>query len=108
MGNGASQVLNSEQDLASIPTAQGGLSRLAIARLKSAGVPVAPLLRHMGLTPEVIADPEERLSVRSQIALVDEAARALKDDWPGFTLTRDHDPREMSYCRTIAIYEYTR
>jgi len=28
----------------SIPMAQGGLSRLAIARLKSAGVPVAPLL----------------------------------------------------------------
>jgi len=40
MGNG----LNSEQDLASIPMAGGGLSRLAIARLKSAGVPVAPFL----------------------------------------------------------------
>jgi hypothetical protein len=61
--------LNSEQELASIPTAQGGLSRLAIAHLKSAGVPVAPLLRRVGLTPELIADPEERLSVRSQITL---------------------------------------
>ena len=58
--------LNSEQDLASIPMAGGGLSRLAIARLQSAGVPVAPLLKRVGLTPEVIADPEERLSVRSQ------------------------------------------
>ena len=47
--------LNSEQDLASIPTAQGGLSRLAIARLKSAGVPVAPLLKRAGLTQEMIA-----------------------------------------------------
>ena len=37
MSNGTSSALNSEQDLASIPTAQGGLSRLAIARLKSAG-----------------------------------------------------------------------
>src|SRR6266487_177593 len=45
MSNGTSQALNSEQELASIPTAQGGLSRLAIAHLKSAGVPVAPLLR---------------------------------------------------------------
>jgi hypothetical protein len=35
MSNGTSFVLNSEQDLA--PMAQGGLTRLAIERLKSAG-----------------------------------------------------------------------
>ncbi len=75
--------------------AQGGLSRLAIARLKSAGVPVAPLLKRVGLTPEVIAQPEERLNVRSQIALLDEAAIALKDDCIGFTLARDFDLREI-------------
>src|SRR5262245_49693625 len=91
MGNG----LNSEQHLDSIPTASGGLSRLAIARLQSAGVPVAPLLSRVGLTPEVIADPEERLSVRSQITLLDEAATALKDDCLGFTMAREFDPREI-------------
>ena len=80
MSNGTSSALNSEQDLDLIPMAGGGLFRLAIARLQSAGVPVAPLLRRAGLTPEVIADPEERLSVRSQVALLDEAAIALKDD----------------------------
>ena len=95
MSNGTSSALNSEQDLASIPMAQGGLSRLAIARLKSAGVPVAPLLERVGLTPELIAEPEERLSVRSQIALLDEAAIALKDDCIGFTLARDFDLREI-------------
>ena len=95
MSNETSQPLNSEQDLASIPMAQGGLSRLAIAHLKSAGVPVAPLLRRAGLTPELIDDPEVRLSVRSQITLLDEAAIALKDDCIGFTLARDHDPREI-------------
>src|SRR6266576_861162 len=95
MSNEISQALNFEQELDSIPTAQGGLSRLAIARLQSAGVPVVPLLRRVGLTPEVIADPEERLSVRSQVALLDEAAIALKDDRLGFTLARDHDPREI-------------
>src|SRR6201984_2381726 len=95
MSNGTSSALNSEQDLASIPMAGGGLSRLAIARLKSAGVPVAPLLRRAGLTPEVVADPEERLSVRSQVALLDEAAIALKDDRLGFTLARDFDLREI-------------
>jgi AraC-like DNA-binding protein len=91
MDNGASQVLNPEQDLASIPTAQGGLSRLAIERLKTVGVPAEPLLRRIGLTPEVIADPEKRLGVRSQIALLNEAATALKDDYLGFTLALDFE-----------------
>ena len=95
VSNGTSSALNSEQDLGSIPTAQGGLSRLAIARLKNAGVPVVPLLRRVGLTPEVIDDPEERLIVRSQITLLDEAAIALQDDCLGFTLARDFDPREI-------------
>jgi hypothetical protein len=95
MSNGTSSALNSEQDLNLIPTAQGGLSRLAIARLRSAGLPVESLLRRAGLTPEVVADPEERLSVRSQVALLDEAAIALKDDRLGFTLARDFDPREL-------------
>jgi hypothetical protein len=43
----------------------------------------------------VIAEPEERLSVRNQIALLDEAAIALKDDCIGFTLDRDFDLREI-------------
>jgi AraC-like DNA-binding protein len=95
MSNGTSSALNSEQDLASIPMAGGGLSRLAIARLESAGVEVAPLLKRAGLTPEVIADPEERMSVRSQVALLDEAAVALKDDRLGFMLAREFDPRAL-------------
>jgi hypothetical protein len=66
--------------------AQGGLSGLAIARLKSAGVPVAPLLSRAGLTAELVSDPEGRLSVRSQVTLLDEAAKALKDDWLGFNV----------------------
>jgi AraC-like DNA-binding protein len=95
MSNRSSSALNAEQGLASIPMAGGGLSRLAVARLESAGVPVAPLLKRVGLTPELIADPEERLSVQSQIRLLDEAAIALKDDYLGFTLARDHDPRAI-------------
>src|SRR6266480_169433 len=100
--------LNPDSDLASIPLAGGGLARLAMARLKSAGVPVAPLLGRAGLTAEVIADPEEQLSVQTQIALLDEAAIALKDDCLGFSLARDFDPRElnllyyvMSSCQTL-------
>jgi hypothetical protein len=95
VSNGTSSALNSEQDLASIPMAQGGLSRLAIARLKSTGVPVEPLLERAGMTPELVAEPQMRLSVRSQIAFLNEAATALKDDCLGFRLARDHDPREI-------------
>src|SRR5262249_6041041 len=95
MSNGTSSAVSSEQDLASGRMAEGRLPRLVVARLKSAGVPVAPLLRRVGLTPELIADPEERLSVRSQITFLDEAAIALKDDCLGFTLARDEDPREI-------------
>src|SRR5262245_36886041 len=54
-----------------------------------------PLLRRAGLTTEAVAEPEQRLSVRSQIVLLDEAAIALKDDCIGFTLARDFDPREL-------------
>src|SRR5262245_37026515 len=107
VSNGSSSTLNSKQDLASISTAQGGLSRLAIARLESAGVPVAPLLRRVGLTPEVIADPEERLSVQSQITLLNEAAIALKDDCLGFTLARDFDPREIGLLHYIMALSQT-
>jgi AraC-like DNA-binding protein len=107
MSSGTTSALNSEQDLASIPMARGGLTRLAIARLKSAGVPVVPLLRRVGLTPELIADPEERLSVRSQIALLDEAAIALKDDCLGFTLARDFDPREIGLLYYIMASSQT-
>ena len=95
MSNETSQALNSAQDLALIPTAQGGLSRLAIARLKNAGVQVAPLLRRAGLTPEVIADPEERLSVRRNVAI------ALQDDCLGFTLARDFDLREIGLLHYV-------
>ena len=56
---------------------------------------MVPLLRRVGLTPEVIADPEQRLIVRRQITLLDEAAIALQDDCLGFTLARDFDPREI-------------
>ena len=52
MSGEKSSSLNSEQDLASIPTAQGGLTRLAFARFEGAGVPVAPLLKRVELAPE--------------------------------------------------------
>jgi Arabinose-binding domain of AraC transcription regulator, N-term len=59
----------------------------------------------LGLTPELIDEPEERLTVRSQTALLDEAAKALKDDCIGFTLARDFDLREIGllYYEGLAL-----
>ena len=95
MSDGTSSALNSERDLASIPMAQGGLTRLADRTPQKRRRAGGTLLRRVGLTPELIADPEGRLSVRSQIALLEEAAMALKDDCIGFTLARDFDLREI-------------
>jgi hypothetical protein len=78
------------EDLTSIPMAQ---TCLAMSYLRSAGVPLGPVLKRSGLTPELVADPGERLNVRSQIAFLNEAASALKDDCLGFTLACDHGPR---------------
>src|SRR5262249_40117101 len=83
------------EDLASIAMAGGGLTRLAAARLKSAGVPLRPLLRRSGLTLPALAPTARPLSVRSQITFLEEAASALKDDCFGFTLARDFDLREI-------------
>ena len=87
--------------------AQGGLSRLAIARLHSAGVPVAPLLKRAGLAAEVIAKPDERLSVPSQITMLEQAAIALNDPYFGFTLACSHDPREIGLLYYVMASSHT-
>jgi hypothetical protein len=58
----------------------------------------------------VISKPEERLSVRGQITLLDEAAIALKDHSIGFTLARDFDPRELGLhaLKRVAQQDYQR
>src|SRR5262249_59854802 len=63
MSNPTSSALNSERDLPSIPMAGGGLTRLAIARLESPGVPVAPLLERLRLAALARAAPEDGLRV---------------------------------------------
>ena len=54
-----------------IPRATGGISRLAYARLKEAGVAAEPLLKKAGLTVPQIEDAKLRLNVRSQIDYVE-------------------------------------
>jgi AraC-like DNA-binding protein len=79
----------------SIPSATGGIARLACARLDQMGKDPAVILSKAGLTPERARDPAIRLEVRTQIKLLDLAAEELQDEWLGFHLARNFDLREI-------------
>jgi len=81
--------------LAALPTAQGGLTRLAADRVRSAGIGLEPLLSEAGLTIDQIADPDRRIRVGSQIAFLAAAAEAIHDDFLGLTLAEDFDFRDL-------------
>ncbi|MGO4665462.1 AraC family transcriptional regulator ligand-binding domain-containing protein [Bosea sp. 2RAB26] len=83
------------RDLTSLPTTLAGISRLAVARLAGAGIPAAPLLNEVGLTEDMLADHDQRVPSRRQVAFLDRAAAALGDDCLGFTLAQEFDPRSM-------------
>jgi AraC-like DNA-binding protein len=80
-----------------MPSATGGIARLVSARLREAGIELAPLLSRAGLTVEQIDNPNTRLEVQRQIALLDLAAEALQDDLLGFHLAQDYDLREIGW-----------
>jgi AraC-like DNA-binding protein len=83
------------KQLASLPTASGGLSRLAADRLCRAGIRLEPLLSRAGLTIEQVDDPEQRIDARKQIAFLEIAADALNDDSLGFSLAEVFDCRDL-------------
>ena len=74
--------------LDSLPNATGGIARLACARLREAGIELAPLLTKAGLTVEQVDDHSVRLKVGSQIRFLELAAEALQDDALGFQALR--------------------
>jgi AraC-like DNA-binding protein len=77
------------------PSASGGITRLAVARARTAGIDPAPLLRQAGFDPKTVDDPKARLSVRSQVEFLNLAAAALNDPMLGFHLALELDPREV-------------
>jgi AraC-like DNA-binding protein len=78
-----------------IPSATGGIARLACARLREAGKNVEGVLSKAGLTVQKADDPAARLDVRAQIKVLELAARELKDELFGFHLARNFDLREI-------------
>jgi hypothetical protein len=83
------------KDFRSIPTATGGIARLACARLRELGKDVKAVLSKAGLRLEEIDDPAARLEVRTQIRILELAAEELGDDFLGFHLARSFDLREI-------------
>jgi len=79
----------------SIPSATGGIARLACARLGEMGKDPIVILSKVGLTPEGARDPAVRLEARTQIKLLELAAEEVQDEWLGFHLARSFDLREI-------------
>lgn len=78
-----------------IPSATGGIARLACARLDQMGKDPTVMLTKVGLTREETQDPAVRLEVRTQIKLLELAAEELQDEWLGFHLARSFDLRKI-------------
>jgi hypothetical protein len=81
--------------LSSLPTASGGIARLAYARCSKAGIKAGTLLQKAGLTRRDIDKPHARLTVQSQIQFLELAAEALGDELLGFRLAQGFDLREI-------------
>jgi AraC-like DNA-binding protein len=82
-------------ELAQLPTASGALTRLAYVHAVEGNLDVGPLLRKAGLTLQQIDNSALRLSVKSQIALLNLLAVGLGDELFGFHLAQDFDLREI-------------
>jgi len=81
--------------LCSIPSATGGIARLACARLRELGNDVAAVLAEVGARPEQVNDDAIRLEVPKQIRILELASEELQDGLLGFHLARNFDFREI-------------
>src|SRR5436190_24373030 len=81
------------EHLEAVPSAEGGMTRLAFACALEKKIDVDGLLRKAGLSRTQIEYPHPRISVRSQILFLDLIAKALGDDLLGFHLSQNFDLR---------------
>ena len=93
--------------LGALPTAGGGIARLAYARARRAGIELRPLLKKAGLTDQRLKDRGSRLPVEHQIQFLNLAANALHDEWLGFHLAQLSDLRELGLIFYVAASSET-
>jgi AraC-like DNA-binding protein len=84
------------------PDALGVATRLAARRLREADIPLEPLLKRAGLSPDQIDNKHLRIAVASQIAFLELGANALRDSVLGFRLACEGDLREMGLLHYAA------
>jgi AraC-like DNA-binding protein len=90
-----------------LPTATGGIARLAYACAGRAGIALKPLLKKAGLTEQQIQDRSARFTVHQQIEFLNVAADALGDEFLGFHLAQLPDLREMGLIFYVAASSET-
>ncbi|MBR0831331.1 AraC family transcriptional regulator [Bradyrhizobium manausense] len=83
------------KDLSSIPSATGGIARLAYNRLREAGADLAPVMSGAGLTSKDIQDENRRVGASAQVRMLELAAKEMQDDCFGFHLARDFELGEI-------------
>jgi AraC-like DNA-binding protein len=83
------------RSLGAIPTAMGGMTRLAYERARQAGIALEPLLAKADLTEGQVLDRTARIKVRNQIDFLELVAQAVADPFLGFHLAQACDLREL-------------
>ncbi len=81
--------------LTSLPSATGGIARLACHQLRKGGKNPKPVILEAGLTLAEVEDRTCRLKAEAQVKILDLAAAELNDDHLGFHLARDYDLGEI-------------
>jgi AraC-like DNA-binding protein len=90
-----------------LPSAAGGITRLAYTRAKTAGADVNLLLKKCGITLAQIENPEMRLKVQDQVNFLNLAARAIEDDLLGLHLALPAELRQLGLLYYIAASSET-
>jgi AraC-like DNA-binding protein len=93
--------------LGTLPTATGGIARLAYACARRAGIELKPLLKKAGLTDQQIKDRGARVAVQHQIQFLNGVANALGDEFLGFHLAQLPDLRELGLLFYVAASSET-
>ena len=75
---------NKADRLSSIPTATGGIARLACVRLRDFGKDAGPILAQTGATPKQAYDDSIPVEASKQIEILNLAAQELGDNSSDF------------------------
>jgi AraC-like DNA-binding protein len=87
--------MRKNRQLSSLATASGAIARAAYIQAKEAGLDVGQFLKSAKLTVQQANDPSYRISVRSQIKLLNLVADALPDEFLGVHLAEALELRQL-------------